>query len=61
VTAGLSDGIETEVEGGGLSETRHVVVGLQLASDVADSDPDNNPFAPKNPWRKPAPRRTNSP
>jgi HlyD family secretion protein len=61
VTVGLSDGIETEVEGGGLSDTRHVVVGLQLAADVADSDPDNNPFAPKNPWRRPTPRRTNSP
>jgi HlyD family secretion protein len=62
VTAGMSDGIETEVEGGGLSETQHVIVGLQLASDVADADSENNPFAPKNPWRRPTPpRRTNSP
>ena len=62
VTAGLSDGIETEVEGGGLSEGQHVILGLQLAADLADSDPDNNPFAPKNPWRRrPPPRRTNSP
>jgi HlyD family secretion protein len=62
VTAGMSDGIETEVEGGGLSETQHVILGVQLASDVADSDPDNNPFAMKNPWRRrPPPRKTNSP
>jgi HlyD family secretion protein len=62
VTAGLSDGIETEVEGRGLSESQHVVLGLQLATDLADSDPDNNPFAPKNPWRRPTKtRRTNSP
>jgi HlyD family secretion protein len=62
VTLGLSDGIETEVEGGGISEAQPVILGLQLASDLADSDPDNNPFAPKNPWRpRPAPKRTNSP
>jgi HlyD family secretion protein len=62
VTAGLSDGIETEVEGGGLTEAQHVVVGLQLTSDVADAEADSNPFAPKNPWRQqPKPRRTNSP
>jgi HlyD family secretion protein len=63
VTLGMTDGVETEVEGVGLSESQHVVVGLQLSTDVADSDPDNNPFAPKNPWRRPpsSSRRTNSP
>jgi HlyD family secretion protein len=62
VTAGLSDGTETEIEGGGLSEGQQVVLGIQLAENASDSDPANNPFAPKNPWRRPTPpRRTNSP
>ena len=61
LTAGLSDGTETEVQGSGLSEGQQVIVGLQVDSDVGD-DPANNPFAPKNPWRsRPAPRRTTSP
>jgi HlyD family secretion protein len=62
VTVGLSDGIETEVEGKDLSETQQVILGMQLGFDATDSDPADNPFAPKNPWRRrPAPRRTNSP
>jgi HlyD family secretion protein len=61
VSLGLSDGIETEVEGGGLSESNHVILGIQIASDLAEAESEN-PFAPKNPWRpKPAPKRTNSP
>jgi HlyD family secretion protein len=62
VTAGLSDGTETEVEGKGLSEGQQIILGFQLASNPGDSDPANNPFAPQNPFRRPsAPRRTNSP
>jgi HlyD family secretion protein len=62
ITAGLSDGTETEIESGGLSEGEHVILGFQLASNPGDTDPANNPFAPQNPWRRPStPRRTNSP
>jgi HlyD family secretion protein len=63
VTLGLTDGVDTEVQGSGLAENQQVILGLVLSSDLADSDPDNNPFAPKNPWRsRPKPsRRTNSP
>jgi HlyD family secretion protein len=62
VTVGLSDGTETEVEGSGLSEGQDVILGLQLASNAADSDSANNPFVPQNPFRRQqAPRRTNSP
>jgi HlyD family secretion protein len=62
VTADLSDGTETEVEGGGLSEGQQVIMGIQLASNLGDADAADNPFVPKNPWRpKPAPKRTNSP
>ncbi len=59
VTVGLSDGIDTEVDGKDLSEKQHVILGMQMAFDVTDSDPANNPFAPKNPWRSRAagPRR----
>jgi HlyD family secretion protein len=62
VTAGLSDGTETEVEGKELAEGQNVILGMQLASDADDTDPANNPFVPQNPWRRrPAPRKTNSP
>jgi HlyD family secretion protein len=58
VVVGLSDGIETEVEGKGLSEKQQVILGMRMDTDLTDSDPANNPFAPKNPWRsRPAPRR----
>lgn len=62
VTAGLSDGTDTEVQGSGLAEKQSVVLGLQLASGPGDSDPATNPFVPQNPFRRQsAPRRTNSP
>jgi HlyD family secretion protein len=62
VTAGLSDGTETEVEGSGLAEKQSVVLGLQLTSGPGDSDPATNPFVPQNPFRRQSPpRRTNSP
>jgi HlyD family secretion protein len=62
VTVGLSDGTETEIEGGGLAEGQEVVLGIQLAANAGDSDAASNPFAPQNPWRRTRPpRRTNSP
>ncbi|MGA2749901.1 MAG: efflux RND transporter periplasmic adaptor subunit [Verrucomicrobiota bacterium] len=62
VTAGLTDGTETEIESGDVKEGEAVILGLQLAGSAADSDAADNPFAPKNPWRsRPASRRTNSP
>jgi HlyD family secretion protein len=61
VTVGLSDGTETEIEGSGLSEGQEVILGVQLASNLADTDPASNPFVTQNPWRQRTPRRTNSP
>lgn len=59
VVAGLSDGIETEVEAKELTDKQPVILGMKIDVDLTDSDPANNPFAPKNPWRsRPAPRRT---
>jgi HlyD family secretion protein len=58
VTIGSSDGTDTEVEGTELKEGAQVILGLQMvSSDLAALDPTNNPFAPKNPWRRPTPPR----
>jgi HlyD family secretion protein len=61
VTAGLSDGTETEIEGSGLSEGQQVILGVQLVASAGDAETANNPFAPQNPWRRQTQRRTNSP
>ena len=58
VATGPTDGMETEVEGGGIKAGAQVVLGLQLAQEqLAELDPTNNPFAPQNPWRRPTPPR----
>ena len=60
VTADLTDGTETEIEGAGLAEGQQVIMGMQLASNPMDADAAKNPFIPQNPWgRPPGPRRGN--
>jgi HlyD family secretion protein len=62
VTIGLSDGTQTEVEGKELTEGTQIVLGLQVASILADTDAANNPFAPQMPWsRRPSSPRRPSP
>ncbi|HEY3864378.1 MAG TPA: efflux RND transporter periplasmic adaptor subunit [Verrucomicrobiae bacterium] len=53
VTADLTDGTETEVDGKGLSDGSQVILGMQQLASNAEGAEDaaNNPFAPKNPWR----------
>jgi hypothetical protein len=60
VTADLTDGTETEVEGPGLAEGQQVIMGMQLASDPADADNAKNPFVPQNPWSRQPPKRSTS-
>jgi len=62
VTVGLTDGTETEIESADLPESAQVIVGERVESTAA-SDPDSNPFAPKNPFRRrpPSQSRTNAP
>ena len=57
VTADLSDGTETEIEGNGLSEGQQVIMGMQLVSNPSDADAAKNPFVPQNPWGRPPPQR----
>ncbi|HWD19879.1 MAG TPA: efflux RND transporter periplasmic adaptor subunit [Verrucomicrobiae bacterium] len=63
VTVGLTDGTESEIESADLPESARVIVGQHVES-MAASDPDSNPFAPKNPFRRRRPAsttRTNAP
>ncbi|HEX3718675.1 MAG TPA: efflux RND transporter periplasmic adaptor subunit [Verrucomicrobiae bacterium] len=61
VTTGLTDETMMEIEGAGITDGTHVVLGVQLPGVATDSDDADNPFAPKNPWARRRIHRTNSP
>ncbi len=51
VRAGLTDGAFTEVEGRGLTEGLHTVLGEGVREAAAEPTADRNPFAPQMPFR----------
>ena len=51
VKAGLTDGAFTEVEGRGLTEGLHAVLGEGVREAAAEPTADRNPFAPQMPFR----------